>query len=318
MWLQALNTIGLTNLSDDQVRALENVGIESITAKPLIEAFRMMATAISCTILLGVAGMSYGIYEKSHGESISRKLYETESELIQLKVNAYLKEVELTEQYFNKTLERIYKIVASQEGHEGLQYKPIVTVVSDGPDLVLEMGYLTTGVSYYEQGDYRVEDSLLGSMTISFLKEVLRHELRFNFLGADGVSLAIVGTADNVPIARGVKYTGDLGVISKQRYFDEDQQNYKEISLFPQESILTNNDLAFLRAYSVATAITSVEGLESAALQISTKIHSPIHASVGTEFREVQVGIRIVGGLREKYEELGIDGQNLLKERARE
>ena len=197
--------------------------------------------------------------------------------------------------------------------------QPYLVARPDGPDLRIEagldlridtevtpdgQGQLTGEISDYPPGKYRLEDAPNAQQVVALL-----HEGLGNFLNKDlssfKVETEIIGSADGIPVRDGAVYRGDLGPIQGRLYFSYDEGVSKYMTLVPHQTPLSNEILAFLRAYALIQHTKSISALKRA----ETSLGVSTTAEVGGQHRRVIIKVAIKGALQEEYDALGPIGR---------
>ena len=118
---------------------------------------------------------------------------------------------------------------------------------------------------YYEVGQYRM-NSQIAEIVVRVLKRAIEEELKGYFETLE-FSTDILGTADGIPMKENMIYKGKE-TIEDFRYYNINEQKWKNISLIPYETELDNEKLAFLRAYYSLIQIEKIKELKKHPIDI--------------------------------------------------
>jgi hypothetical protein len=192
---------------------------------------------------------------------------------------------------------------------------PFLTTRSSGPDLEVEAGLKLEGVSTknpdgtgemvrnvtdYPPGKYRLQDAPNAGQVLALLKNDINDYLGFRYPGL-AVEAEAIGCADGIPVKDGIYYKGDLGLIRDEEYHSYDSNENRRISFVPGQTRLSNEGIAFLRAYDMLSGLAALSSFHQAKPRISIDTTDKI----GGEYRRVLVRISIKNALREEYDGLG-------------
>jgi hypothetical protein len=182
-----------------------------------------------------------------------------------------------------------------------------VRVVPAGPDLKIEAEQqLLISNQYEDLGRYRID--AMSQSIASFLRDVLQ-----DAQGAT-VTVTIIGTTDSMPVSPAWLYPGDLGRIENTPYTQYDERTLRHINLIPGETPITNESLAFLRAYALYRHLIALEAPADSRISIATPAIL-VSDLQGPEARRVIVLLTFKNGLKREYERLGPVGKSLVDAR---
>lgn len=192
---------------------------------------------------------------------------------------------------------------------------PFLVARSNGPDLEVEAGLNLTGASTknpdgtgemvrnitdYAPGKYRLQDAPNAGQVLALLKNDINDYLGFRYSGL-AVEAEAIGCADGIPVREDAYYNGDFGSIRDAKYHSYDLNEDRHMNLVPQKTKLSNEGIAFLRAYDMLSGLSALSSLHQAKPKVSVDTTNKI----GGEYRRVLVRISIKNALREEYDELG-------------
>jgi hypothetical protein len=203
---------------------------------------------------------------------------------------------------------------------------PFVVATADGPDLKLEAGYdialdvsqtknpdgsgkFGTALTDYAAGGYRLENAPNASSIITVLQNSIDNFLAPRIENLEIVA-EVIGCADGINVKPGASYQGDLGNVDRVPYFsyNANQASYMTLS---RGSQLSNESIAFLRAYDFLLHISSFKTLQ-AAKPLTRVIGIQTTNLVGGKYRKVIFRMVAKNVLKSQYEELGPLGRKLL------
>jgi len=126
------------------------------------------------------------------------------------------------------------------------------------------------------------------------LKELVNQALKFLInrkpdVSKNDIEISVTGFADAMPILGQLKYRYELGKISNEEYFDENE-NMEKLSNIDEQTHLTNQDLAFLRAYNIKQLIDKDLVLKPNKIHIKTKVAD----TIGVSSRNVIIEMKVI------------------------
>jgi hypothetical protein len=186
-----------------------------------------------------------------------------------------------------------------------------ISVTPDGPDMRLVVGTplnvmtkthtspdgaasIVTEIWGYPPGGYLLDQAPNARSILGTLDQALRevHALSPRVSRVD-----VVGGADGIPVRAGSRYVGDLGPIADYPYYSWDAKEVRSMTLIPGQTAMSNEAIAFLRAYDFGNHVRTIPVLSRADVQVATATSS----EVGDTYRCSGICIRLKGVLADEY-----------------
>lgn len=215
-----------------------------------------------------------------------------------------LKEVAKQESYFQKNLtdytnQMIQAKTITDNVKTNVSAKVVETVDDAGvPELNYQVTYSYEVIKAkfeseeddFPLGKYKVSSSNAAKITLNEMKESIENKL-YKFLGqGTKVTIKITGSADATPIKNAIKYDGEYGVFNDESCMVNNK--LASINLDPNSGITTNEQLAFLRTYSVRQFIeTYIDALN--VTQNKFQHYCVISDKEGGEYRRISIELTI-------------------------
>lgn len=139
-------------------------------------------------------------------------------------------------------------------------------------------------------GKYKVSTSNAAKLTLEVLKETVEKKL-YKFLDSGTkVTVKITGSTDATPVNSAIKYDGEYGIFSDADCFVND--HLSTVNLSQNSGITSNEQLAFLRTYSVRQFIeTYIDALRGT--QNIFQHYCVISKEKGSQYRRVAIELTI-------------------------
>lgn len=150
----------------------------------------------------------------------------------------------------------------------------------------------------FAPGKYEITDSKAANATMTVFKQTIEEELIKYFRKGTQVTVKIKGSTDSSPIRSKIDYNGAFGELVNQPYFDRDGLLAKA-TITNQSGITTNEQLGYLRTYSVRNYITNL-----VAPFKKTDNHFEHHVVVATEAGAQHRKVSIEMIIHNPFEEL--------------
>ena len=112
--------------------------------------------------------------------------------------------------------------------------------------------YFDLAINRYEVGTYKLSSIQQKSIIIAFETYYTEFKKNFKIENIESIMVEVCGTADGIPIIRGTKYEDEDITI---KYYSNNSQTEKEITLLKTKTNMTNEIFALLRGFIVKDAI---------------------------------------------------------------
>lgn len=149
----------------------------------------------------------------------------------------------------------------------------------------------------FKAGEYRTSGSNAAKLTLEVLKKTIDHELINYLKNGTKVTVKITGSADATPINNSIKYNGEFGNFRDENFFYNN--HLSTININQNEGIKTNEQLAFLRTYSVRQFMeTYIDGLQNT--QNVFQHYCTVSKEVGSQYRRIAIELTIHNAFKGK------------------
>jgi hypothetical protein len=139
-------------------------------------------------------------------------------------------------------------------------------------------------------GKYKVSSSNAAKVTLNELKESVEKKLCKFMAPGTQVTIKIIGSADATPIKGSIKYDGEYGLFKDENCIVNDK--LVSINLNQDAGITTNEQLAFLRTYSVRQFLeTYIDALHNT--QNTFQHYCVISDQEGGQYRRISIELTI-------------------------
>ncbi len=163
---------------------------------------------------------------------------------------------------------RVQKIVSEHEMVGSNGAIPFVNVQGMGPNLLVEAGFnlkldadiakdssnssvrLVAKISDYPPGEFLINEAENAVPLIHAIRQVAA-EFVADVPNGESISVEAIGVADGLTVKESAVYRGELDVIRGEEYYSIDVGQKKIANLLPGSTKLTNELIAFLRAFDV-------------------------------------------------------------------
>jgi uncharacterized cupin superfamily protein len=174
----------------------------------------------------------------------------------------------------------------------------ITATVSDSQN-----GTINSGIWKYKPGQYCLSATYEGTAILEVIEGQLDDILERNINNNMVIEIEAIGSADALPYRKKVYYDGILGdCLSNLRYYRFDKPNTPlYITFMKGETLMTNENLALLRAYDAVKYLKERYFIEDEDIRIFTREF----AQIGAEYRRLDLQITLRNAFFKEYNELG-------------
>ncbi len=237
----------------------------------------------------------------------------------------YKEKPEQIQEILTRVLAEVYRQREDSGNGTSQGVQPIVSARAVGPDLTLDVGEgldlelrtmatpdgattVTAMVTGYATGCYRIREAPNALMVFEAIRQTL-----ISVLGSarapEPAAMEVIGGADGIPMRELAVYRGDLGLIREQSFYSYDEQSNRTITLIPNVTHLTNDAIAFLRAYDAADYLRTIPVLSDASARFAISTTS----RAGGKYRRSMMHIRMPHLLDKEYKDLPYVARALLE-----